>query len=256
MPVADPVSDLALLTDAARAAGRIAMRHFRHDPKTWHKPDDAGPVTEADLDVDAMLRDTLLAARPDYGWLSEETADTGDRLDRDTAFIIDPIDGTRAFIEGQSAFAHALAVVRDGVPVAGVIYLPAQDRLYAASSGRGATLNGETVHARDASATLLATKATMAAQHWPGGVPDVERHYRPSLAYRIALVASGRFGGMATFRDTWEWDIAAGTIIASEAGATITDGRGAALRFNRATPQLNGVIAAAPGLHETLMAQR
>jgi len=260
LPVPDPADDLALLTEAAQEAGRIAMRHFRRDPRTWEKSDGTGPVTEADLDVDAMLRQSLTAARPDYGWLSEETADTPDRLDRDTVFICDPIDGTRAFIDGQSAFAHALCVVRKGAPVAGVIYLPAQDRLYAAALGRGATLNGEPVRATDAAAdgpaSLLITKPALAARHWPGGVPDIDRHYRPSLAYRIALVAEGRFDGMVTFRATWEWDAAAGAIIAAEAEATVTDAQGAALQFNRPRPQVSGMIIAAPTLHGALMARR
>ncbi|MEQ8367154.1 MAG: 3'(2'),5'-bisphosphate nucleotidase CysQ [Roseicyclus sp.] len=260
MPGPDAKADLALLIEAAREAGKIARSFFREDPETWDKADGAGPVTEADLAVDAMLRDRLMAARPDYGWLSEETEDDPARLDRDRVFIIDPIDGTQAFIEGASAFAHSLAVVERGQPIAAAVYLPIREKMYAAAIGLGATMNAAPIRtsARTevAGAELLATRHTMTDAHWPGGVPAVERVYRPSLAYRMSLVAEGRFDGMATFRPTWEWDIAAGALIIAEAGGTATDGAGNPLRFNRALPQVAGVLATAPGLHAGLLDRR
>ena len=109
-----PARDLALLTEAAREAGRIALRYWRNSPQVWDKGGEHGPVTEADLAVNDMLKAKLLAARPDYGWLSEETPDSADRLAVDTVFIVDPIDGTRAFIAGEETFAHSLAVVQRG----------------------------------------------------------------------------------------------------------------------------------------------
>ena len=116
-----PEPDLALLRDAAKAAGEIATKHFRKDPEAWDKGAGQGPVTEADIEVDTMLREELTAARPDYGWLSEETADNATRLDRERVFVVDPIDGTRAFMDGKTGFSHALAVVEQGVPVAAVV---------------------------------------------------------------------------------------------------------------------------------------
>ncbi|WP_294229727.1 inositol monophosphatase family protein, partial [uncultured Shimia sp.] len=105
-----PVTDLDLLIAAAQRAGKIATRYNGPDAKAWHKPEGAGPVTEADLAVNEMLEDTLRAARPDYGWLSEESLDEGDRIHAEKTFIIDPIDGTRSFIEGSDTWAHALAI--------------------------------------------------------------------------------------------------------------------------------------------------
>ena len=110
----DAGADRDLLVAAARAAGKIALHHFRSDPEHWHKPGDAGPVTEADLEVNAMLRDRLRHARPGYGWLSEEDEDSATRLDRERVFIIDPIDGTRSFIAGEEGFSVALAVAERG----------------------------------------------------------------------------------------------------------------------------------------------
>lgn len=260
MPGPDAREDLALLIEAARGAGRIAARYFRDDPETWDKPDGAGPVTEADIAVDDMLRDRLMDARPGYGWLSEETPDSADRLATRRVFIVDPIDGTRAFIEGSSAFSHSLAVVEDGAVIAAVVYLPIQGKLYAASLGGGATLNDVAIRASEArhlhEAEVLATKHTLSPAHWPHGVPPVIRAYRPSLAYRMALVGQGRFDAMMTFRQTWEWDIAAGALIIAEAGGRATDATGQPLCFNSATPKVAGVLAAAPALHGALLQAR
>jgi myo-inositol-1(or 4)-monophosphatase len=259
-PGPDPAADLALLAEAAAEAAEIALGHWRRDPQVWHKPGDEGPVTEADLAVDAMLRDRLCAARPEYGWLSEETPDSPARLGAKRVFIVDPIDGTKAFIEGSSAFSHSLAVVEAGKVIAAVVYLPIRGKLYAARRGGGATLNDVPIHAAPArplhEAEVLATKHTLSAAHWPRGVPPVTRAYRPSLAYRLALVGEGRFDAMVTFRATWEWDIAAGALIIAEAGGRATDAAGAALRFNNADPRVDGVLAAGPDLHAALLAAR
>lgn len=254
-----PDADLALLLDAAARAGDIARQFFKQDPSVFDKGAE-GPVTEADLAIDAMLHGTLLDARPDYGWLSEETEDTADRLSHEHVFICDPIDGTRAFIEGGTSFAHSLAVARGGAVTAAVVYLPMKDKLYAAALGRGATLNGAALRVTDAhrpgDATALTTKGSLQTEHWPQGVPAITRAYRPSLAYRMSLVGEGRFDAMMTFRPTWEWDIAAGALIIAEAGGRATDGRGAALRFNGASGQVDGVLAGAPGLHGVLVGMR
>jgi myo-inositol-1(or 4)-monophosphatase len=249
-----PAADLDLLIDAARAAGRIALGYVGKEARRWDKPEGAGPVTEADLAVNTMLEERLRAARPDYGWLSEETEDDPERLTRERVFIVDPIDGTRSFIEGSETWAHALAVAEGGVVTAGVVYLPMRDLLYSAAAGQGAFLNESAIapSARSTldSAEILATRPNMDRLHWRGGqVPGFSRAHRPSLAYRMALVAQGRFDGMLTLRPCWEWDIAAGDLILREAGAICTDRRGAGLRFNNPHPTVDGVIAASTALH-------
>ena len=252
--------DLDLLVRAARDAGPIALRYFRQQPQVWDKADDAGPVSEADLAVNDMLAARLRAARPDYGWLSEETPDNTDRLTARRVFIIDPIDGTRAFIDGQDSFAHSLAIAEDGKVIAAAVYLPAKDRMYSAHADGPAMQDGRRISAStaitSAGATVLTSKPNMAATHWPYGVPALERSFRPSLAYRLCLVAEGRFDSMFAFRPTWEWDIAAGALIAARAGAVVSDGSGAALRFNAADPRTNGVLVAPRGLHADLVARR
>lgn len=254
-----PERDLALLLQAAEAAGRIALRHFGRSPEAWDKGDGAGPVSAADLEIDAMLRAELLAARPGYGWLSEETADGPERLAAGRVFVVDPIDGTRAFLKGEAVFAHSLALVEGGAVVAGVVHLPKLGRTYAAEAGGGATLNGAAIApsatAEPEGAAVLANAASLAPALWPGGVPAMARHFRPSLAYRLCLAAEGRFDAMITLREAWEWDVAAGDLIAREAGAAVTTPAGAAPRYNSPRPRLPGLVAAGPALHRALLAR-
>ena len=247
---------MELLIAAARRAGKVARGFVGGALEVEHKPDGAGPVTEADHAVNETLHDMLRSARPDYGWLSEETEDGPERLKRARTFVIDPIDGTRSFIEGSGAWAHSLAVVEHGQTTAAAIYLPMKDKLYSAARGQGAFLNDAPIRASQrtdlSGASIVAAKPNYDPGNWRGPVPDVQRTYRPSLAYRLALVAEGRFDAMLTLRPSWEWDIAAGALILSEAGAVVTDRQGRALRFNNAHPQVNGVVAAGPAVHRQL----
>jgi myo-inositol-1(or 4)-monophosphatase len=248
--------DLALLVGAAEAAGEIGLRHFRRKVETWEKPG-AGPVTAADLAVDHMLHGELEPSRPDYGWLSEESERGHDRDRCERVFIVDPIDGTRAFIAGEKGWGTALAVAEGSRVVAAVMHLPARSETFAAALGQGATLNGAPIRASTRAviegATALIAGAMLKGELWPGGVPPVQRHFRPSLAWRLCLVAQGRFDLMVTLRDAYEWDIAAGSLIAAEAGVVVTDRNGEKLAFNRHPARSPGVIAAPETLHRALM---
>jgi len=246
-----PASDLALLKEAAREAGVIALRHFRASPEVWDKPGDAGPVSEADLEVDRMLRYELLAARQGYGWLSEETDDDPARLGTERLFIVDPIDGTRAFLEGSEDWAISLATARAGRITAGVVYLPARKLMFAAHRGGGATLNGKPICVADdrplEAADILATRPNFAPEHWiSGSPPAARRSFRSSLAYRLCLVAEGRYDAMLTLRPAWEWDIVAGSLIVTEAKGQATDRVGRPLIFNSQSAQVDGLVAGGP----------
>lgn len=249
--------DLKLLLDAANAAGKIAMKYYKSDVRKWDKKDGQGPVTQADLEIDRMLNSMLLDARPDFGWLSEETEDNLERLGHDVVFIVDPIDGTRSFINGHENFATAIAIVRKGVVETAVVHCPAKDLTYWAALGKGAFLNGTPIIHSDAravqSARVLASGAQMKSQHWRDRPPPIERHFRSSLAYRLCLVAQGRFDGMITLRDTWEWDVAAGDLICREAGVKVSDKNKGTPVYNQHKPALPGMIAAAPQLHAGLV---
>ena len=191
--------------------------------------------------------------------MSEESADDPARLGAERCFIIDPIDGTRAYLDGSPDFALSLAVAAAGRVVAGVVYLPAQDRLYAAAIDGAALCNGQPVRMSGRTqiegATLLTARANLAPDHWrQGQPPPVQRKFRASLAWRLCLVAEGAYDAMLTTRPTWEWDIAAGSLIAARAGALVTDRHGAPLGFNRADPRTTGCIAASPAVHAGLRA--
>ncbi len=252
-----PETDLQILLRGADAAGKIALKHFKNAPKTWDKGGGQGPVTEADLEIDRMLHGDLLAARPDYGWLSEESTDTSDRLGKRNVFIADPIDGTRSFVNGDGTFAHSLAIAEDGIVIAAVVYLPVHKLLFHAAKAQGAFLNGLKIQRIDRQtlrdARILAAKPQMDPDLWPGGVPNVTRHFRSSLAYRMCLAANREFDGMITLRDAWEWDIAAGDLICREAGLISTDRNNKPLKFNNPHPQTAGVLAAGPVVHTGLM---
>ncbi len=255
-----PETDLALLIDAARASGDIARKFFKEDPQIWDKPDAAGPVTEADLKVNDYLHKRLAQARPDYGWLSEETEDTADRLKTDRQFVIDPIDGTRAFIEGSPDWAHSLAIVENGQVISAAVYLPIRDQMFAASLGGGAMMNGSPISVAESvaidQAVVLGAKPNFLPRHWRNGIPPpVKRAFRSSLAYRLCLVAQGRFNGMLTLHPSWEWDIAAGALIVTEAGGIASDPASKPLRFNNPHPQVPGILAASPTLHHELVTQ-
>ena len=251
-----PASDLALLEEAAREAGEIARRFWREDPQVWDKGGD-DPVSEADFAVDTHLHARLLGARPGYGWVSEETEDNSERLSAERVFIVDPIDGTRSFVAGERTWAHSLAVAERGRVIAACVYLPERDKLYLAQAGQGATMNGTKISATRPTdvegAKVLSPKVSFRDEFWIDGPPPVERHFRPSLAYRMALIGEGRFDAMLTLRPAWEWDIAAGALIAAEAGATVTDRHGSALTFNSPSRQTAGVVAAGAVLHTGLL---
>lgn len=253
MPVTEPVrlrphDDLNLIRDAAREAGEIAMRHFRRDPKVWWK-EGRSPVSEADLAVDKHLRAVLLGARPNHGWLSEETADTPARLSAERTFVVDPIDGTRAFLDGRDTWCVSVAIVEGGRTVAGVIDCPARREIYGAVAGGGVTLNDRPIAvAAAAEAPALGGPKTMLR-----ALPEPLRArmrpvgYVPSLAYRVAMVAKGELGGTFIKPDSHDWDLAAVDLILREAGGAVRDRHGNAPRYATRNPR-HGPLAAGSGV--------
>jgi myo-inositol-1(or 4)-monophosphatase len=251
----DLAADLELLREAALESGRIALAHRKRGLKIRSKPG-GSPVTNADLAVDAFLTERLRAARPDYGWLSEETADNADRLAARRVLVVDPIDGTTAFMKNRPWFSVALAVVEDERPVVGVVYAPALDETYEAAVGSGARLNGQPISPSRAvtlkDCAMLGDPTQFGGAAWPP--MRVER--RNSIAYRMALVAAGAFDAAYAPTPKWDWDVAAGAAIASEAGARVTDHLGRPYRFNQPDPRQPGLLCAAPGVHAQLVAKQ
>ncbi|SIS84942.1 myo-inositol-1(or 4)-monophosphatase [Roseivivax lentus] len=252
-----PETDLELLLRAAERAAETATRFIGGPLGTREKADGQGPVTAADIAVNDVLEDILRSARPGYGWLSEESDHDPLRLSSPATFIVDPIDGTRSFIDGADTWAHSLAVSENGQITAAVVFLPMRDKLYEAAKGTGARLNGQPIapsaRSEIVGAEVLATKPNIDPRHWPDGPPAFRRSHRPSLAYRMCLVADGSFDAMLTFRDAWEWDVAAGALILAEAGAQVSDRAGGELRFNTERAKTDGIVAGGPRIWQGTM---
>lgn len=239
-------NDLLLLEDAAREAGRIALSFFGGDPKTWYK-DNKSPVSEADLEVDGYLAEVLGSARPSYGWLSEEAADNKERLDCERVFIIDPIDGTRAFLAGGDEWTVSLAVVEHGRPVAGVVYCPVRNEMFTALSGGGAHLNGAPIKvteqqtlegARLSAPHSIANNEAVLASGF-ARMPNIR-----SLAYRLAMVAAGRVEISVARSGPSDWDLAAAELLVQEAGGRLTSLAGQGIVYNKAEVRHPALIAA------------
>lgn len=258
MPVPDIADDHAILCAAVRAGGALALDHFATGAPVWKK-DDNTPVTQADLAVDALLRARLQAARPDYGWLSEETEDGTARLATSCQWIVDPIDGTHAFINGRPHFAVVAALIHAGRPVSGAIFNPATDQFFEAQRGMGAFLNGAPIHvsARQEVEGCHMLGAADMFKHpaWPHKWPPMHVEQRNSIAYRGALVACGEFDAMLVM--TWknDWDLAAADLLIHEAGGRLTTHSGDTLIYNTKDPRHRSVVAAGPCLYAALHAR-
>ncbi len=247
--------DAELLFSAVREAGALALKYFRDGVKSWHKkPND--PVSEADLAVDTLLREKLIGARPGYGWLSEESG----FLHADTAaplWVIDPIDGTRAFIAGKPEFTICVALLRGGTPQLAAVFNPATDEFFSAIAGQGALLNGAPIrasgHAALAEARLLASKRTFDHHGWLARMGKADFAYRNSIAYRMALVAAGRFDAAISLAEKSDWDVAAADLLVREAGGRVSDADGRPLVYAGQNHRHPSVGVAGPWLHDELI---
>ncbi len=242
-------ADLDLLVGAARLAGARALDFFGREPQVWWKNGGRSPVSAADFAANDILKKELLSARPNYGWLSEETDDDAGRLDCETVFVIDPIDGTRAFIAGKDIWCVSAAIVHLGRPVAGVLFAPSLGELFIASADGPALKNGSPIAATGtdgARATRIAAPEDMAHgidRHVTGGVHRIA--HVPSLAYRLAMVADGRIDATLVKRNAHDWDLAAADLILSRAGGALVTLDGEALSYNR--PKVSHETLAAAG---------
>jgi myo-inositol-1(or 4)-monophosphatase len=247
-----PEPDVDLLSRVVREAGAIARTFFDRPCEIWDKKD-GSPVTEADLAVNDYLREHLCAARPDYAWLSEESEDDPFRFSASRTFVVDPIDGTRAFVQRLPQFAVSIAVLEVDRPIAAAIYNPMTDECFTAAIREGARLNGAPIRVRARErldgCRMLASPAALARwAPWPAMY--VENPI--SIAYRAALVAGGAFDAALTMGALHDWDLAAADLIVREAGGHITAIDGSALRYNREDVVQPPVLVAGPRLHAVI----
>lgn len=216
-----------------RAAGDMALALWPghgHAPEVWEKTP-GSPVCEADIAVDTFLKRELGVLLPSAGWLSEETVDHPERLERGLCWLVDPIDGTRDFVRGRPGWAVSVALVSEGRPLIGVLSAPAREEYWSAVAGRGATRNGLPLAA---STRQVLAGARVPADSLPRADADLVTVDKPnSIALRIAMVGANEADLLATLRWGFEWDIAAATLIAREAGAAVSDAFGQPLAYNK-----------------------
>jgi myo-inositol-1(or 4)-monophosphatase len=248
--------ELDVARGAAKAAGQVLLRYYGSNYKVAEKSAD-NPVTIADLESNEVLKSTILGAFPADGWLSEETADSDDRLKQKRVWIIDPLDGTKEFIGEIPEFCVCIALVEDGSPRIAVEYNPVRDELFWASKGGGTMLNGNAVHVSKAAdlrhATVLASRSEEARGEWDPYQSLMRVELTGSVAYKFALVAAGRHDATFTLTPKNEWDVCAGALLVSEAGGMVTQPDGRAIRFNNADTLLPGLIASNGVLHRSIL---
>jgi myo-inositol-1(or 4)-monophosphatase len=249
--------ELGTLTDAIRVAGGEALRLAAQGFETLTKPDQS-PVTSADLAVNQILHSRLLAQFPFDGWLSEESPDDSVRLQKARVWVVDPIDGTKAFVRGEPEFCISVALVEKGQPVVAAIFNPSTNELFSATRGGGLQLNHQPVPPQEQSDGLPVIALSPWEQH-VGRFKSLESLIATlpmrSIAWALALAAGGRINAVATFESENEWDVAAGALLIEEAGGTTCDGRGEPLEFNRAVPRYRGIIATTPACPLSLIRQ-
>lgn len=248
---------LPIAVSAAQAAGDLIKCHYRSACDTWDKSPD-NPVTKADLAADQLLREWLTAATPDCGWLSEETADTMERLDKYCIWVVDPLDGTKEFIERLDEFAVSVAFVQDGRPLLGVVHNPATGETIAGIVSQGLIYNGETTRALSgraeaSGAQVLVSNTEVKRGMWAPYQDTFDLKQVGSAAYKLARVAAGFGDAYISLKPKHEWDICAGVALVLAVGGQATDLSGRTFRFNQAEIEVNGVVAANPTLHAALI---
>ncbi len=255
MPDSDGLKrDAELLFDAVREAGALALTMQRQELRRWSKPD-GSPVSEADEQVDLLLRGKLQAARPGYGWLSEETPDDRTRLASDTIWIVDPIDGTRAFIRGGAQWCIAAALISHGRPMAAAVYQPVTEEFFSAVAGEGACMNGAVLAVDDGGtlrgAHVVGTSKSLAPLADRGIKADVAGEL--PLQLRLVFVAAGRFAAALSIGHKNDWDLAAGDLIVHEAGGRAGDLAGQPFIYNRSQTWQHGLVAAGVKRHAKII---
>ena len=249
--------DAVLLTDTVREAGALALSLFRTELKNWTKGA-SSPVSEADISVNELISNRLRSATPDYGWLSEESADDSDRLGKRMVWIVDPIDGTRGYLAGREDWCVSVALVRDAAPVLAAVFAPASDEFFFARRDHGSLLNGVAIRATPGTGLDFSRMAgpKPLVERLNGSGNEISLHPRiGSLALRLCRVAHGRLDAAFAGGQSRDWDLAAANLIVQEANGSMTALSGDTILYNRREVTHGVLVAAGRDRHARIIEQ-
>ena len=255
MPASETGALLVPLEAVVREAGALARKTAQGAFRHWTKGEDRSPVSEADIAVNDLLHKRLTALVPGAGWLSEETEGAPD-ASRTLLWVVDPIDGTRAFISGRTDWSISTALIEDGRPRLAALYAPASEEIFLAAHGSGATLNGTPIKANEGDG-LRGAKIAGPKRYLDrfsnladGTLPQPKVH---SLALRLARVAQGTLDAAFASRGSHDWDLAAADLLVHEAGGALTDFTGRPLKYNGSQAVRGALVAAGRARHDALI---
>ena len=237
-------------------AGKLALKWFKKDPEQWKK-DDGSLVSKADIEINDLLNKLLKNKNPEFGWLSEENEDDRSRLNKKITFVVDPLDGTKAFLEGKKEFSISVAIVKNGLPISGIVFSPSTGEMFEAEKNKGSWKNNKKViisnYNRLEKCKMIAFKPMFSHPAWKEPWPKMDVENRNSIAYRMALVASGQYDAMMALNSKNDWDIAAGDLLISESGGIVTLHTNKKIIYNTENTKKPSVIGTNKAIHEKII---
>ena len=249
-------SEHNLVKESILEAGKLALKWFKKDPEQWEK-DDGSLVSKADIEINDLLNKLLKNKNPEFGWLSEENEDDRSRLNKKITFVVDPLDGTKAFLEGKKEFSISVAIVKNGLPISGIVFSPSTGEMFEAEKNKGSWKNNKKViisnYNRLEKCKMIAFKPMFSHPAWKEPWPKMDIENRNSIAYRMALVASGQYDAMMALNSKNDWDIAAGDLLISEAGGIVTLHTNKKIIYNTENIKKPSVIGTNKSIHDKII---
>ena len=249
-------SEHNLVKESIVEAGKLALKWFKKDPEQWKK-DDGSLVSKADIEINDLLNKLLKNKNPEFGWLSEENEDDKSRLNKKIAFVVDPLDGTKAFLEGKKEFSISIAIVKNGSPISGIVFNPSTGEMFEAEKNKGSWKNNKKIiiskYKKLEKCKMIAFKPMFSHPAWKEPWPKMDVENRNSIAYRMALVASGQYDAMMALNSKNDWDIAAGDLLISESGGVVTLHTNKKIIYNTENIKKPSVIGTNKSIHDKII---
>ena len=249
-------SEHNLVKESIVEAGKLALKWFKKDPEQWEK-DDGSLVSKADIEINDLLNKLLKNKNPEFGWLSEENEDDKSRLNKKITFVVDPLDGTKAFLEGKKEFSISIAIVKNGLPISGIVFSPSTGEMFEAEKNKGSWKNNKKIiiskYKKLEKCKMIAFKPMFSHPAWKEPWPKMDVENRNSIAYRMALVASGQYDAMMALNSKNDWDIAAGDLLISESGGVVTLHTNKKIIYNTENIKKPSVIGTNKSIHDKII---